>query len=234
MIQRITIRKTLMSGIAVVAFFLVGFCFQAQAAQAASLKFDQTAYSATTGNTFKVQVVVDAGTDSVVGSDAYVLYDSSKLQPTAIDNGTYFPNVTNNMQYATGKLYVSGSVSDQASAKTGSGTMATVTFKVLADGTSTLSYDCNGSTIVQSSFNATNVMTCSENGSASVTAGASGTSSSTTNTSNSSTPATNTNSSTSASTQLPRTGFFDDVRLWGTAGILLVIIGGGLRLAMLL
>lgn len=215
-------KKILTIGIAV-ALFAWGLRFQVQAVSAASLKFDQAAYAASNGSTFTVNVIVDGGTDSVSGADAFILYDSSKLQPVSATQGTFFPNVTNNLQYATGKAYVSGSANDFATSKSGSGTMATVTFKVIADGSSILSFDCQTSTVVKADASAPNIMTCSQNSTATVSSGLS-----------SGSPSSSSSSSSSGTTpsSLPKTGFFDDVRRWSIIGTVLMLIGISLRLLL--
>lgn len=47
--------------------------------RAAFLKFDQAAFSGNVGNTIQVQVIVDAGSDQISSTDAYVLYDPTLL-----------------------------------------------------------------------------------------------------------------------------------------------------------
>jgi hypothetical protein len=54
--------------------------------------------------------------------------------------GDYFTTVTNNI--ASGKIFIAGYVGSSTPYKTGSGTLASITFKALKSGTGTLTFDC--------------------------------------------------------------------------------------------
>lgn len=197
--------------------FVLGFT------QAATLKFDKTAVTVTVGGTVDVAIIVDAGSDQISSTDAYVTYDATLLEPQTVAAGTFFPTVTNNI--TSGKVYVVGLVDDPAVSKTGTGTLATITFKGLANGTGTLTFDCqatgtNTSKIVKNDLNATNIISCTDNGTAAVSVG-SGAGSSSTISANLATPS-----------ALPRTGIFDNVRNLVIPGTILLMMGGLLRFVL--
>lgn len=191
--------------------------------QAASLKFDKTSVTVDPGQTFQIGVVVDAGTDEISSTDVYVLYDSSLLTAQSVAAGTFFPTVTNNI--TAGKVYIAGLVDDPATSKTGSGTVATITFSALKNGSGTLTFDCttasNSSKIIKNDLNATNIIVCSQNGSATVTVGTGG--------STTPTPGAGGSGTITPST-LPQTGPLDVVGTSAKLGILLFFVGGAVRL----
>ena len=195
----------------------------ATSTQAASLKFDKTTVSVNTGDTFDIGVVVDAGSDSITSVDAYVLYDSSLLQANSVASGTFFPTVLNDI--TSTRVYVAGLVNDPATSKTGSGTVGTINFKALKSGTVTLSYNCGKSSensqVIKNDINATDVIVCSSNGSAAVTV--SGASVPTATPSAGPTPST-----------LPKTGIFDNLVRVAVPGMILVLVGGILKLFLTL
>lgn len=187
---------------------------------AAFLKFDKTSYSGNTGDVIQVEVIVDAGSDQTSSTDAYILYDATQVEAQSVAAGTFFPTVTNNI--TTGKVYIAAFVDDPATFKTASGTIATIAFKILKNGSGTLTFDCqdgqyNTSKIIKNDINATNIIQCTQNISATVGAGGAGGSGAT---------------STPAASTLPQTGIFDNVSNVAIPGLLLLIIGTALRLVL--
>ena len=161
--------------------------------QAAALKFDKTTVSTTNGGTFQIAVTVDPGSDALNSVDAYVSFDSTLLKATVVSAGTLFPTVSNDIS-TSGKVYIAGMVNDPASSVSSAGTVATITFQALKDGTATLSFDCNTSKIIKNDINASNVIVCSTNGTSAVTIGGGGT-----------------QPTSAPPSQLPQSGIFDNV-----------------------
>ncbi|MCL4374469.1 cohesin domain-containing protein [Patescibacteria group bacterium] len=191
---------------------------------AATLKFDQTTLSLTVGQTVDVAVVADIGSDQARTVDAYITYDPSILEAQQVTDGTFFPTVSSNI--TSGKVYIAGLVNDPVTTKTGSGTLATITFKALAAGTGTISVLCQAgasqtSIITKNDLNATNIIECASNGTVAVTVGGGGGSTTTT-----------TPTAYPTITQLPRTGFFDQVVHFSVPGVMLILVGSGLRLLL--
>ncbi len=215
-------------------FIAVAFVLLTSKVDAAALQFDKTSYSVTNSGTFDVEVKVDPGSEEITSVDAYVLYDSAVLQVDSVNEGSYFPTVLSDLQ--TGKAYIAGLVDNPSDFKTGVGTVATITFRAVKDGTVNLTYDCqqgasNTSKIIKNDINATNVITCSENGSATVTAGVGGT---VTTITPAPTSSSSSNSSSSSSSSLPNTGGgtlpqsggWENVKGVAIPGAILVIVGG--------
>ncbi len=196
---------------------------------AATLKFDQTSVSVASGGTFNINVIIDAGSDQVTSTDAYVTFDSSLLTAQSVAAGSYFPTVSNNI--SAGRVYVAGIVASAGASETGSGTLATITFKANTAGTATLAFDCQAglsstSKVIKNDINATNVLDCTQTGTSTVTVGSGGTpggGSSNTGTSTNLTP---------TPSALPKTGFFDEAK-YIIPGGMLILLGIMARLALL-
>lgn len=182
---------------------------------AASLKFDKTTVSVANGETFQINITVDPETDSIVSADTYVAFDGTLLKATVVTAGTLFPTVSHDESIA-GKVYIAGMVNDPNTPVTASGTLATITFQALKDGTTTLSFDCNTSKIIKDDINASDVMTCAQNNSSVVTIGASSGLSPT----------------LAPASELPKSGIFDNVFNIAVPGMFLLIIGGIFRLLL--
>jgi hypothetical protein len=185
---------------------------------AASLKFDKTSASIDVGGTLSLSIIVDAGGEEISSTDIYVTYDASLIEAQVVNNGSFFPTVTNNI--TPGRVYIAGMVDDPASSKTGSGTVATVNFKGLKDGSVTISFDCNTSKIVKSDINATNILQCSSSDRVVVSVGSGGSSDPTP------TPI-------SQQKDLPKSGIFDNLINLAIPGGILFLIGSGLKLLIL-
>jgi len=186
--------------------------------RAAHLEFDPATATAAKGETFNVDVVVDAGSDEVVSTDAFILFDSNVLQVDSVADGDFFPTVTYTTE--SSKVYIAGLVDDPASSKTGKGTLATITFKVIGDGNSDVTFDCradatDSSKIVKNDINATNVITCSDNTALKYTGSGGGGEESSSPTVEPTAP-----------TVLPKTGSFDNLLKIGFFGGVVFIIGG--------
>ena len=174
-------------------------------AWAGFLKFDKTTVSVAVGGTFQIVVTVDPGSDSLRGADAFITFDSTSLKATTVTAGSLFPTFFHD-ESTSGKVYVAGMVSDPANSISTSGTLATITFKGLKDGSATLAFDCNTSKIIKNDINASNVISCSQNGTASVTVGSGG-------------------GSSSPPSELPQSGVFDNVVKFAVPGVVLFLLG---------
>jgi hypothetical protein len=204
---------------------LFGAVSIASTVEAATLQFEPTSFTVNSGQEFDVAVKAVLGSDSVTSVDAYVLYDKDLVEATKVTNGTFFPTVLNSLTNA-GRAYVAGMVDDPASSKTGTGTLATLTFKAKAKGAVTLRFDCtqgatNESNINKNDVNATDIIVCTNNGQATATvdggaAAATG----------APTPTT--------VTQLPQSGIMDNknVVIYAAIGSLLFLIGLGLKVKL--
>ena len=210
--------------------FLFVYFFITGTVQAASLKFDKATASVNAGATFTLDAIVDAGSDQITSTDMWILYDSTLLEAQTASNGAFFPAVTNSI--SAGKVYIAGLITDPGTYKTGSGTVATITFKGLKNGTATVSYDCrtdvsNSSKVIKNAVDPTNVIVCSTNGTSVVTIGTGGSVAPT-----SVVPTTVYRNQTNP-TSLPQSGFMDEMPKMLTMGILFLLVGSVMRVFLL-
>lgn len=183
--------------------------------KAASFNFDKTTVTVNSGESFQINVNLDPGSDKIYSADIYINYDAGLLKPTAVSAGSLFPTVSNDLS-TSGKIYIAAMVNDPTAAISTSGTVATITFQALKDGSSSLSFDCNLSKIIKDDANASNVLNCSANNSSTITIGTTG-------------PI---NNSSEIPTELPKTGILENVLKFAFPGIVFLILGGALRLVL--
>jgi hypothetical protein len=202
----------------VVAFFLLSFLLlinpSASLAQTSSphLSLTPTVKEVNTGINFNVTVSVDTGGQQASGVDAVVQYDSSLLEIVSVSEGTFFPTITT-ITTTLGKVEIYG-VADTGSPKTGTGTLATITFKGKAPGTAAVSFVCQSGSTSDSNINSTSdtdVIVCTSNVNASYVI---------TGQSTTTTPA-----ATASAESLPQTGFLEPTVLMIGGGIILMILG---------
>lgn len=212
-------------------FLVISFLSYSNTVEAAYLKFDQSTATVVNGGTYQVQVIIDAGTDQVTSTDVWVIYDPALLEAQTVAVGTFFPTVTNNI--SAGKVYIAGLIVDPGTYKTGSGTVATITFRALKNGSGTITFDCrtevsNSSKIIKNDVNATNIIVCSQNGTQTVTVGVGGSNGVPT-----STPAVLGAAPTAVPTALPQSGIADHFNQLIGPGLILFLFGAVLRLVLL-
>lgn len=191
---------------------------------AASLKFDAPSVSTTAAQTFDIDVIVDTGGEEINSTDVYITFDKDIIEAQTVSEGTFFPTVLNDI--TEGRVYVAGMVDDPATSKSGTGTVATITFKALKAGTTTLTYHCDSSVnetskVIKNDIDATNIIVCSENGSTSVSVGGSSAEESTEDT-----------TSSGGAEELPESGIFDNVVKYAAPGVILFIIGLAVKLLL--
>jgi len=211
----LTFNKFLKQILGIFLLFLVfsGVFFSVEAA---SLKIDPNAVSSSAGNNFDVKVILDPGSDAIYSTDIYLTYDQSLLKVVSVKAENLFPTVTHD-ESTSGKVYIAAMVNDPTSSISSSGTVATITFQGLKDGSGNLSFDCSNSKVIKNDANATNVLNCSQNVSSSVTIG------------NGSNTSSNNNNSSTNLTSLPQTGIFENVVKFAIPGIILLFLGSALR-----
>lgn len=219
---------------------------------AGSLQFSPTSKAVKVGDTFDVQVNINTGSDSVAGADAYIIYDPSIVDYQSVTNGTFF-DTPFKATYPPNKVYLGG-IMDQGSLKpdSGSGSMATITFKAKQNGTMTLTFACGSSAAPQTSAiskknsGGQNIIDCNSNGTSTITVSGSGGSSPTATPTPSSggsgaaaaTPTPGSSAATAGTatptpvTKLPRSGVAENMMAYGIMGGLLLILGFGARLLL--
>lgn len=199
---------------------------------AANLLFEPTTVNTSAGQTFEINVNVNAGTEEIRGADAYILYDNNLLEVQQVNAGNFFPTVSYDTSQP-GKIIINGILEDPATTRTGSGKLATIIFKAKTNGSTLLRFDCTAgvttdSNIIKADTNSTDIIDCSANNQASINIGQTQYSSST-NTSSSTTDTNNFSSNSNNTSTLPRSGIFDFFLNYTKIGIIFLVIGTLLR-----
>jgi len=212
-----------------VCLFVYSFFFLS--VEAASLKFDKGIMTIGAGETFTLDAVVDAGSDQITSTDMWIIYDATLLEAQNASAGAFFPAVTNNI--TAGKVYIAGLITDPGTYKTGSGTVAKITFKALKNGITTVSYDCradasNSSKVIKNAVDPINVIVCSQNGTSIVTIGTGGVAPT------SGIIPTTLYSTGTPPTNLPQSGFMDELPRLSMIGSILIVAGVLLRVLLIL
>lgn len=210
---------------------LFAYLFISSPVQAASVKFDKATVTVNANETFTLDAIVDAGSDQITSTDMWIIYDSTMLEAQNASPGAFFPAVTNNI--TAGKVYVAGLITDPGTYKTGSGTVAKITFKALKNGTATITYDCradvsNSSKVIKNAVDPINVINCAQNGTSIITIGTGGV------VPTSATIPTSIYSSGTPPTSLPQSGIMDELPRLSMIGGILIVMGVLLRVLLIL
>ncbi len=186
--------------------------------EAAYYRLEPSTVTANVGGTFTVDIYVETGTDEIRGADVYLTFNGAVIEGQTVTPGDLFPTVTNNI--TTGSVYVVG-IFDDVTSKSGGGKIASVTFKGLTNGQTTIGFDCDRSVITKADANASNILVCNDNRTTAVTVGT-GEGGTYTNTTPSQTPP----------QSLPTSGITDKMVSWSSLGFYLLLIGGVIKLIL--
>jgi len=156
-------QKFISFGITVVLFFLAS-----RSTYAATLSLDPATQSIPTGDTFDVLLRIDTEGESTTSTDAVMTFDSSILSVISIEEGDhgsspFFPDLFQNI--SPGEIYIGASVIESIDTRSGTGTVATMTFKGVSPGVSDVIFDCtpgktSDTNISKSDKNATDIVVC--------------------------------------------------------------------------
>ena len=156
-------QKFISFGITVVLFFLAS-----RSTYAATLSLDPATQSIPTGDTFDVLLRIDTEGESTTSTDAVMTFDSSILSVVSIEEGDhgsspFFPDLFQNI--SPGEIYIGASVIESIDTRSGTGTVATMTFKGVSPGVSDVIFDCtpgktSDTNISKSDKNATDIVVC--------------------------------------------------------------------------
>ncbi len=114
----------------VTAFAIILSLFSPAPALAATLSLDPANGTFNQGCGFSLNINLDTGVAQTDGTDAILLFDSSRFTATSITNGTIYPDYPgNNIDAAAGKITISG-LASVSTPFTGKGILATVNFTV--------------------------------------------------------------------------------------------------------
>lgn len=207
---------------ALAAVFLLSILFVSGGSHVmagAELQFDPESSEVEVDDTFSVDINIDAGSDQIAATDVILTFDPDLLSLQSVTGGDYFPMVSN--QPETGGLYIAAHIVNQGEYKTGTGTVATLIFKALKEGTTDVKFTCDltqsrTSKINKNDLNATNVIDCSALNMHNVVIGAGDSGANSTSTNKTST--------------LPESGVIDDMLRYAGFGSILLGLGLGLRI----
>lgn len=244
--------------ITLTVFFIFSIFLQARyyvySAGSATMTFDPEKKNANINDLIDIDAIVNAGTEEINSVDAYIKYDSTMLEFEKFTDGDYFPLVTTE-KISDGKLYIGAYVESPGSSKTGTGTYASITFKALKEGTTTITYECDNSEnytseIIGADIDSTNIINCSGNGTSIITIASGGTTTNPTSTplptsTSTQTPVDNDDSSaggtggtetvtdtTDEVTELPQSGILENILSVSIPGAALLLIGIALKLLL--
>lgn len=105
-----------------------------RAAPATTLSFDQTSLSKNVGDVFTLAVQINTGTNTISGAELHIQYDSSKLVASSITMAAdpFLPVLLNDGTISSGGFAFITLGSQPSQPKTGTGTLATITFRATA------------------------------------------------------------------------------------------------------
>jgi len=122
-----------------------------------------------TGRTLAVEVKINTGGKNISSADAVVVFDSTLLEVSSVEEGLFFPTTTSDTS-VLGEVKIYG-VADSNAPKTGTGVLATINFKAKKAGTARLTFSCQSGSTADSNINEgqIDVIVCSANGTGSYT-----------------------------------------------------------------
>lgn len=154
------------------AFFLA----EAGRVSAAVLKFDKSSVTTNVGGTVTVKIDVDTKGVEILAVDALLEYDPKLLEVSLITDNDFLV-IGEKDKTVAGRIYIAGIVKDPISPQKGIGTLVTLSFKALKNGTDTLKFICKDgataedSNIAKNDINATDIIECGQNGTSQITIG---------------------------------------------------------------
>jgi len=146
--------KKIFSIIFVVAVFLTS---RPVFATGPMLKFSPSTGTYKNGETFKINIGVDSGTEKAQGVDVWVTFDASKVEVDSIDplvNDTFQFSMEKFIHNDTGKFEVwfTAATSGSYEGTVVTGDLATVTFRPKATGTVNVNFTCNEGSLIDSNI----------------------------------------------------------------------------------
>lgn len=225
-------RNFLYKALLLFMFFLVGPVVSA--VFAGTLSFEPSSVNTSVGEEFTLTVQVDVGDSEVLGVDALLQYDEDILEVVSMTDGTFLSIGTKEFG-EPGKAYIAGLVENASESVTGSGPLVDVTFKAQSGGTSDVTFVCREgetgeSNISENSTDATDLIECSQNGEAVIVVEGDDSGSDGNGDGGGGTGNGGGSGSGSTPSELPQTGFLEDMVLLGMfGGGLLLLVGLGTR-----
>jgi len=194
------------------------------------LYFDPASGSYDNGQEFTVTLKIDTNSQEAKAADGIINFDSSRLEvKTVVEAGEpFFPDMTYVLAADDGRLSIFNFEIDPYKSSSGSGDLATITFKTIAEGSASVSLLCQSGDSTDSSIvslsGSDDIIDCASNGSGSYVIGGGiggleGT--------NSPTPTLATSSATATPTpsELPQTGVETPLLILALAGGIVLLLG---------
>ncbi|MBI2020255.1 hypothetical protein HYS94_02435 [Candidatus Daviesbacteria bacterium] len=114
----------------IIIIFITVILTPAAFAQQATLVLSPASGTFNKGCNFSLNIDLNTGGAQTDGTDAIILYDTSRFTATSIQSGTIYPDYPgNNIDEANGRITVSG-LASVSTPFTGQGTLATLNFTV--------------------------------------------------------------------------------------------------------
>jgi len=137
--MKIMLKRTFVQTVfAFILLLIIGFVW-VKTTNAATLQFSPASGSYAADQAFDVTIVVNTDNEDTKSADAVINFDNTVLDVENVTYGDFYSSVLHSEQ--NGKLYISG-LTETAEVKNGEGNLATVSFKGLTGGTTTLSFEC--------------------------------------------------------------------------------------------
>lgn len=192
--------------------FLILFLFLAPVAKvwaAASLSFSPSSSTVTLNQNFSVDVTLSTGGSETDGADVIIRYDGNKLQVVSANLGSLYTNKVVEDTGTSGKITLRATSASNQSYN-GTGTLATIVFYPIAEGTANVYFDyTSGSTTdTNIAYQGSDILGSVSNATYTVTSSGTG----------------GTTTSVSPSPSIP---------VSGTSGPTLALVGGGIALIIL-
>lgn len=128
---------------------------------ASSLQFSPATKSVSSNQTFTIDVTINTDGQTAMGANATVVYPAADLTVVSIENGSFFPDFT--APFDSGLIEIRGYFSAANGGKSGTGTLAKITFKAIkSTGTSDVGFRCTDSSTSTQILNTdyTNILSC--------------------------------------------------------------------------
>ncbi len=166
-------------GIIFILLLMTALPFSAvQAAAETTLSFSPSSVSKTVGDTFTVNIDINTGTNKVQALDLVFTFDKSKVEVTGIATGALtsdFNEITKTIDNTNGKVtYSLGAKPGATTVVSGTGTIAVVSMKALAAGTSTQAWNTSA-IIIAAQNESASVFKSGSSGTVTISAGSGGT-----------------------------------------------------------
>ncbi len=208
--------------------FLALFVGPIRAGAGPRLYLDPSSSSPANSSEFDVLVEIDPGNKEAMAADALINFDNSRLEVKQVADGGYFSGFDYNIENDNGRMTIYSFSTQALQTKSEVGTLATITFKAIAEGPASVSFLCQSGNDSDSAIwdaQGNDLIDCAANGSGTYTIG-SGAGEPTTvpTTAPTTAPTSVPGEPTATPSQLPETGI--------ETPLLISLLGGGIMVLL--